>query len=70
MKVTLKIQGTLLDEMRADLERRHKFAYERVGFMLAAATRTASGLMLMVQDYHPVADDDYEQSQTVGAQIG
>jgi hypothetical protein len=70
MKVTLKIQGTLLDAMRADLERHHEFAYERVGFMLAAATQTASGLMLMVQDYHPVSDDDYEQSHTVGAQIG
>ena len=70
MKVTLKIQAKLLDEMRVDLERHHEFAYERVGFLLAAATKTASGIVLVVQDYHSVADDDYERSQSVGAQIG
>ena len=70
MKVTLKITSSLLDSMRADLDRHHEFAYERVGFMLAAATQTDSGLLLMVQDYRPVADEDYERSAKVGAQIG
>jgi hypothetical protein len=70
MTIILKIPGDLLDTMRVDLDRQHDFAFERVGFMLAAATQTTSGLMLIVQDYLPVSDADYERSLSVGAQIG
>lgn len=70
MKITLKIQGTLLDEVRTDLERPHRFAHERVGFFLTALTSSASGLLLIASEYRSVLDDEYEVNHNVGAQIG
>lgn len=69
MKVTLKINGVLLDGVRRDLERPHRFAHERVGFLTAGVAATEDGLMLMVRNYLPVADDDYEKAHDVGARI-
>jgi hypothetical protein len=70
MKATVKITGAMLDSVRADLSRRHAFAWERVGFLTAAATATPDGLLLTVRDYLPVADGDYERDPRVGAKIG
>lgn len=70
MKVALKITGSLLDQVRRDLERPHFFAHERVGFLMAGAAATPDGLMLLVRGYLPVADEDYEVAPNVGAQIG
>lgn len=71
MKIHIKIAETLLAQVRADLDRQHPFALERVGFLTAGATRSRDGdILLLCRSYHPVADEDYEASAAVGAQIG
>lgn len=70
MKVQIKITDALLASINADLHRPHAFAFERVGFLTAGAARTRNGILLLCRAYHPVADDDYERSRFVGAQIG
>ena len=71
MKIHIKITEALLTRVRSDLHRRHPFAFERVGFLTAGATRSPEGdILLLCRDYHPVADEHYEVSATVGAQIG
>lgn len=71
MKTNIKIVGSLLGDIRVDLHRRHAFAFERVGFLMAGASWTRHGnLVLLCRDYQPVADEDYERSSTVGARIG
>jgi hypothetical protein len=57
-------------EMRRDLSRPHAFAHERVGFITVRAASGAEGLVLLAQNYYPVADDEYERDDTVGAMIG
>src|SRR5208283_5164606 len=46
------------------------FAYERVGFILAAAAQSASGVLILAQEHHPVADEDYLPDSSVGAMMG
>jgi len=70
MKATLKIRGPLLDEIRRDLARPHAFAHERVGFLTAGAAAAPEGVLLLVRDYRPVRDEDYEKDPRVGAKIG
>ncbi len=71
MNVCLKINGDLLDKVRADLHRPHPFAHERVGFLIAAAASDGQGgIMLLVRGYQAVEDEDYERHPKVGAQIG
>lgn len=71
MKIHVKITEALLNRVRADLHRRHPFAFERVGFLTAGATRSPKGdILLLCRSYHIVADEHYEASATVGAQIG
>jgi hypothetical protein len=70
MRVRFKITMGLLASIRADLGRPHPFAYERVGFVLAAAAQSASGVLVLAQEHHPVADDDYLPDSSVGAMMG
>lgn len=70
MIVTVRIRSDLLRQVRGDLHRPHQFAWERVGFMIAAAAGTGSRILLPVRTYLPVSDDDYERCSGVGAQIG
>ncbi|WP_445288668.1 hypothetical protein [Variovorax atrisoli] len=70
MNILLKITAGLLASVRADLQRPHQFAFERVGFLTAGAARVQDGLLLVCRSYHPIADEDYERSNSVGAQIG
>lgn len=71
MKIHIKITEALLAQVRGDLHRRHPFALERVGFLTAGATRSRDGdILLLCRSYHLVEDEDYEASETVGAQIG
>lgn len=70
MTVRLKISGPLLDHLRRDLARPHRFAHERVGFLTAGAAATPGDLMLLIRGYLPVADEDYEPAPGVGARIG
>jgi len=70
MRLSIRIESTLLVEIRADLARRHQFAWERVGFMAANAIGSAEGILLLVRGYQPVADEDYVKATNVGAEIG
>lgn len=70
MRVRFKITTGLLASIRADLGRRHPFAYERVGFILAGVARTASGVLILAQEYRSVADEDYLPDTSVGAMMG
>ncbi len=68
--IHFKIASTLLATVQADLHRRHAFASERVGFVTAAMSWAAAGLILVAYDYHPVADEDYLDDPSVGAMMG
>lgn len=70
MKASLRIATPLLAAMRSDLARPHPFAGERVGFLAASATASHNRLLLLVRGYQPVADEDYQKSNEVGAEIG
>jgi hypothetical protein len=71
VRARLRIQNVLLDHIRLDLHRPHRFAYERVGFLTAgAATVSDDELLLVARDYKPVADEDYVPDPTVGVKIG
>ncbi|HTN14474.1 MAG TPA: hypothetical protein VL094_06680 [Sphingomonadaceae bacterium] len=70
MRIAVRIPSSTLATMRADLARPHPYAWERVGFMAAAATSSPGELLLLVRGYLPVADDDYVAAPGVGAEIG
>lgn len=71
MNIHFKIRRDLLDAIRADLQRPHPFAYERVGWITAGVSRIGAGsLMVLAQAYHPVADGDYVEDRSVGAMMG
>jgi hypothetical protein len=71
MRARLKITGFMLDLIREDLERPHPFAFERVGFLTCGATSAPPAeLLLLVRNYQPVADEDYQRDPGVGASIG
>ncbi len=57
-------------DVRHDLRRPHAFAAERVGFVSVRAAYAGEDLLLLAQDYHPVADADYLQDDSVGAMVG
>lgn len=70
MKVTIRIPTSLLQSVRRDLDRPHPHAWERVGFLAAAATASPHELLLLVRGYQPVDDEDYVHASDVGAEIG
>lgn len=59
-----------MKKVRADLVRAHPFAEERVGFISVRATAAGEKLILLAQDYHPIADNDYLYDTSVGAMVG
>ena len=65
MKIEIKILRPLLESVRMDLERPHPFAFERVGFLIAAPATARKGVLLNVCGYQPVADEDYENNESV-----
>lgn len=50
-----------------DLARPHDFAFERVGFLSCRPARTSSGLLLLAESFHSLADEDYLPDETVGS---
>ena len=70
MKLEFRITSGLAGQIRTDLRRRHRFAFERVGFISARPAATSPGLTLLAIDYHSVADEDYVNDPSVGAMIG
>lgn len=69
MKTIFRMTGQFLKEMKRDLARQHRFAAERVGFISIRATGASNNLVLLAEDYHPVADNDYVDNPTVGAMM-
>jgi hypothetical protein len=65
-KITQQLRTTML----TDLARPHEFAAERVGFISCRAAYTATGLLVLAESFHPVADQDYLHDVTVGAMMG
>jgi hypothetical protein len=71
MNVRFKIPGELLKAAMANLRRRHVFAAERVGFFLCRPAHLAEdGLLVLAQDFHAVADEDYLDDPRAGATMG
>lgn len=70
MKTAFRIEQGLLDTIHRDLDRRHAFAHERVGFIACATSDLPDGMLLLADEYLPVADDDYVNVSTVGAMMG
>lgn len=71
MKVVFKIARVLLHSVRSDLARPHPFAWERVGFLAGYPGVMGNGeIVILAQSYHPVADTDYVEADSVGAMMG
>lgn len=70
MIAALRMRSDQLRDMRSDLARPHAHAWERVGFIAAAATGAGKGVLLLARGYMPVADEDYLRDTGVGAAIG
>jgi hypothetical protein len=70
MTIILRMRQDLGEHIRADLQRRHPFAHERVGFISARIAHLAEdGLVVFAEGYHPVDDGDYLDDPTVGAMM-
>jgi hypothetical protein len=69
MKITIRIPGVLYDEAKADLERPHPFAAERVGFFATSLLPDVDEPLICITGYHPVADSDYIDDLRSGARI-
>lgn len=69
--VRIRVPAKLMMEMRADLERPHGFAAERVGFLsVGTGSADAGETLVIARAYHTVADRDYIADDEVGARIG
>lgn len=71
MRLTIKLTGPLATRIRADLNRKHAYAYERVGFIMAKPCwLAADSICLIAFHYLSVADEDYINDESVGASVG
>lgn len=68
--VIFRATTPFLAHVREDLMRPHAFAHERVGFITVRAAQGAESIVLIADNYYPVADEDYLEDFTVGAMIG
>jgi hypothetical protein len=71
MNVVFKISRELLEIVRRDLARPHDFAWERVGFLAGRPGALGPNkVVILAQSYHPVANEDYVEDNSVGAMMG
>jgi hypothetical protein len=70
MKTIFRTTTAFLDRVRDDLVRPHPFAFERLGFVTARAAKGMDHLVIIAENYHPIADGDYLRDETVGAMMG
>lgn len=70
MTCEVKIARAIYERARQDVGRPHEFALERVGFLFGRSTWLGDhqGLIL-INDFTPVADEDYVPDETAGARI-
>jgi hypothetical protein len=70
MSIQFKLSGALYRETMRDLERPHRFAAERVGFVSGRlSSLTGSGKLVLLTRYHSIPDDYYIDDPYVGARI-
>jgi hypothetical protein len=70
MKIQLRLTKELCDRIRADLQRPHAFAAERVGFVSGRlGNQNGSERLLLFSSYHPVEDEQYIDDPRSGARI-
>lgn len=69
MKIRFKATTALLVTIRADLHRRHPFAFERVGFIGAGLAAAYDELIILAHSYRPLEDDEYLRDPSVGAMM-
>ena len=69
MKVYLRIPRQICELMRIDLARPHAFADERIGFARAMTGMVAGGIVVLLNAYLPIPDDQYLEDPNVGARI-
>lgn len=68
MNITVRIPRGFHASLVEDLERSHKFAYERVGWIFAKQAEATPGhLLLLPVAYEQVDDDNYIADRDVGA---
>ncbi|MER3317006.1 MAG: ThiF family adenylyltransferase [Allomuricauda sp.] len=69
-KVTLRITEELCNQIKKDLSRPHKFAYERVGFVIGnSKTISENEDIICLSEYITIDDDHYIKDESVGARI-
>lgn len=68
--ITVRIPETLLSAIRADLERPHEFAGERIGFVIGRSSVAMADQIVLLSRYQTILDGDYLRDKTVGARIG
>lgn len=70
MDIIYRASDAFMADVRRDLVRAHPFAEERVGFISVKCAETNGGLLLLAENYFPVADSDYVYAPSVGAMMG
>jgi hypothetical protein len=71
MNVVFRISRDLFKSVQRDLVRPHRFASERGGFLVCRPGALAHGeIVILAQSFHSIADDDYVESNLVGAMMG
>ena len=70
MNFHLKIEDGMLRRVRADLERPHRLAAERIGFLRMGLADAGEAILLLAAEYRPVADGHYRRDPMAGASIG
>jgi len=70
VSIQLRILRPFVDAVVSDLQRRHQFAFERVGFIACRTGTIDGGSLLLPTRYDPVLDADYLPDDSVGARIG
>lgn len=67
--IHVKITKPVYERMRADLNRPHPFAFERVGFMFAKKDIAEDSVTLFATEYLSLPDEYYIDDPDVGARI-
>jgi hypothetical protein len=71
MTIIFRARSDFLGRVRRDLHRPHRFAAERVGFLVCRAGRLVDGgLVILAAGYDPVSDEHYVDDPSVGAMMG
>ena len=71
MNIVFRISRDLLKIVRRDLARPHPFASERVGFLVCRLGSVGHHeVVILAQSFQSIADDDYVESDSVGAMMG